>query len=117
MGERHGSIMFHNSSNKFQVGRHTSYAELLFSLMTADSFRCLQGLIDVRVNPFGYGLDRSFPDRCSEHCLGVLDETTMLDTSQGSFSYEAAEDYQDAYFSKHGFPSDRQIVFGSLQDP
>lgn len=115
--ERHGSIMFHNASSQLSVGRHTSYAELLFSLMTPDSFRCLRGLIDVRVNPFGYGLDRLFPDRCSDYCLGVLDETTMLDTSQGSFSYEAAEDYQDAYFSKHGFPSDRQIVFGSLQDP
>merc|ERR1719456_16336 len=109
--------MYHNSSSDFVVGRHTSYAELLFSLMTPASFRCLRRLVDLEVNPFGYGLDRLFPDRCPEHCLGVLDETTMLDKSQGTLSYDVAEKYQEAYFSKHGYPSDREIVFGPLQDP
>jgi hypothetical protein len=115
--ERHGKIMFHNSSSQFRVGRHTSYAELLFSLMKPESYRCLRGLIDLEVNPFGYGLDRLFPDRCSEHCLGLLDETVMMDTSQGTLNYKAANYYQDAYFSKHGFPSDREVVFDSLKDP
>lgn len=115
--ERHGRIMFHNSSSEPPIGRHTSYAELMFSLMTPASFRCLRSLVDVEVNPFGYGLDRLFPDKCSEHCLGVLDETTMMDLSQGSFSYDLAGQYQEAYFSKHGYPSDRELVFGPLQEP
>jgi hypothetical protein len=115
--ERHGRIMYHNSSKSFAIGRYTSYAELLFSFMTPASFQCLRGLIDIDVNPYGYGLDRLFPDRCSEHCLGILDETTMYDTSHGTFSYDDAEKYQDAYFTKHGFPTDSSLVFGPLSEP
>lgn len=115
--ERHGKIMFHNSSEDFVVGRHTSYAELMFLLMTPASFNCLRGLVDEKSNPYGYGLDRLYPDRCSDHCLGVLDEITMMDMGQGTFKYDLAEKYQEAYFSKHGFPSNREIIFGPLQDP
>ena len=84
---KHPWLMWHN--NSFKVGRLTDYAEMQFDIISREQFRCLQSIIDVKINPRGWGVAEMFHQLCGGR-VGLLDEMLIGKASDNSDNHSEA---------------------------
>jgi len=92
--EKHGVMKRHAGE---PVGRLTNFVEWNLSLLTPRAFQCLQQIIQLNINQFGWGYDLLFPKACRSRYwfnrtlrIGVLDIMTMDETNHFSYDYGMA---------------------------
>merc|ERR1719330_1843302 len=85
--------------------------------MTPASFECYRGLLEPAVDPLGWSAVPLFAYACSEHCQGVLDETTMYDSSKGTYDYQAVLQRTATSLARNSNPSPPESEWGVLVDP
>lgn len=56
--------------------RNTGYADILFATFTQPAFRCWQQMIDLTLNPYGWGYDVAFSQFC-QVSVGVSDQHSV----------------------------------------
>eukprot|EP00930_Biecheleria_cincta_P083298 TRINITY_DN7289_c0_g2_i1.p1 TRINITY_DN7289_c0_g2~~TRINITY_DN7289_c0_g2_i1.p1 ORF type:complete len:753 (+),score=99.07 TRINITY_DN7289_c0_g2_i1:81-2339(+) len=98
--------------------RETNYADILFAVFTREAFVCWQDLIDVNLNPHGWGYDVSFPTLCKAS-VGVSDQHSVVHSTgvpgeagkERSYSDAAAKDSMWSWLRqslKWHIPTDRE---------
>ena len=72
------------------TGRLTTYVEFHFVVFSYDAYRCLQQVIDVEDNSYGWGVDFVFQNVCRAR-LGILDRMTMRKLFRASYGHGEAK--------------------------
>ena len=57
--------------------RKTHYSDILFSVFQRESFRCWVNQINLETNPYGWGMDITFPYNCNAS-IGIMDTHTVV---------------------------------------
>merc|ERR1712232_1103203 len=70
--------MMKKSPNE-DFGRLTNFVEFNFALMKSQSFHCLQEIINVAVNRYGWGVYMVFPAACGRHRVSQIARIAILD--------------------------------------
>lgn len=111
------SMWYQNWGNVNRVGRRVGFTELEFNLMTPESFRCYRSLLAPEVDPLGWSALPLFPFACAQHCQGILDETTMYDSSIGAYDYNAVSNRVRLNEARNSNPSVAEHSWGLLMEP
>lgn len=82
------------NQNESCLLRKVGYSDILFSVFTREAFLCWQNIIDLTINPSGWGYDVAFPKLCKVE-IGVSDQHMILHSTGNPGEKNKERSYDD----------------------